>query len=249
MGKGSHVDAGLVATPSTGQLSRDDAALAALSEAERKTVADYDANAFKRVRGPEYWQQEIEIFSGLLQSGRIIEIGCGNGVEGDSLTKKGFSYVGTDISKGYLESAEYLHPRLELYQMNVYDIKFADNAFDGLWAGNVLYHLPKARFGEALQEIFRVVRHDGLVFITLPVGTEEKMWNKSTFGYESERLFSFYTAEEATSRFLNNGFRIKKLDSKQSNGDRNFILDWMVFYLSVDKDSSRGDTLRSTNED
>ena len=212
--------------------------LTALSDLELRTVADYDANANKRVRGPEYWVQEIENFSCLLQRGRVLEIGCGSGVEGDALTKKGFSYVGTDISKGYLECAKRLYPNLELHQMNAYEIKFADNSFDGLWAGNVLYHLPKARIAEALREIFRVVRHDGLVFITLPVGNEEKMWKKYSFGYESERLFSFYTVEEAASLFVRSGFRVERLDSKQSNGDKNFVIDWMLFYLRVDKDQT-----------
>jgi SAM-dependent methyltransferase len=209
-----------------------------LSADERTTVLDYDANANKRQRGPEFWLPEVATFAGLLPTGgRILEIGCGNGAEGESLTGHGFSYVGTDISAGYLAEARRLRPGLDTRHMSAYNLLFSPNSFDGLWSGNTLYHLPKNRLGEALDQIRGVVRKGGLVFISLPMGSGEGMWTKQSFGYDSTRLWSKYTLKEALETFNQHGLQVLQIDKKESNGSgkADEVISWTLFYLTVSK--------------
>ncbi|HVI69739.1 MAG TPA: phosphoribosyltransferase family protein [Magnetospirillaceae bacterium] len=209
-----------------------------LTEDERTTVLDYDANAASRQRGPEFWLPEVATFGRLLSiRGRILEIGCGNGAEGESLTDAGFSYVGTDVSAGYLAQARAQRPGLDTRWMSAYKLHFPDNSFDGTWSGNTLYHLPKDRLGEALAEIHRVTRGGGLVFVSLPVGEGEGMWTKQSFGYDSTRLWSKYEPLEAFGVFQAQGFDLLELDYKESNGSgkADEVIRWMLLYFSVVK--------------
>lgn len=207
-----------------------------LSENERITVQDYDQHAAKRQRGPEFWLPEVNTFEDLLPSGgRILEIGCGNGAEGESLTNRGFSYVGVDISSGYLAEARRLRPTLDTRHMSAYRLLFPDGSMDGVWSGNTLYHLPKDRLTEALGEIRRVVRHDGLVFISLPIGEGEALWTKQSFGYDSTRLWSKYTEDEALDLFAAHGLTPEHIGHKESNGSgkADEVIRWTLYYLRV----------------
>ncbi len=205
-----------------------------LSAEESMTVDDYDRNATKRNRGPEYWLPEIDEFCLLLSKGHILEIGCGNGVEGEVITNRGFTYVGTDISEGYLAEARRLRPHLDFRHLSAYDMsEFEDALFDGLWAGNVLYHIPKQRIPDVLKEIIRVVRPGGILFISLPIGDSEGMLSKRSFGYESTRYFAHYTSDEATAMFQARGLEVVKLGQKQSCGSETFAIDWLLYFLRV----------------
>lgn len=207
-----------------------------LSENERITVQDYDQHAAKRQRGPEFWLPEVNTFEDLLPSGgRVLEIGCGNGAEGESLTNRGFSYIGVDISSGYLAEARRLHPTLDTRHMSAYRLLFPDGSMDGVWSGNTLYHLPKNRLSEALGEIRRVVRLGGLVFISLPMGEGEGLWTKQSFGYDSTRLWSKYTEDEALELFAAHGLTPTHVGNKESNGSgkADEVIQWKLFYLTV----------------
>ncbi len=207
-----------------------------LSSEEKITVHDYNLNASKRNRGPEYWLPEIENFCLLLPHGKVLEIGCGNGVEGETLAKRGFEYIGTDISEGYLAEARRLRPHLDFRHMSVYDMsEFKDSFFDGVWAGNVLYHIPKERMCDVLQELNRVVRPGGIMFISLPIGDTEGMHSKESFGYNSTRYFACYSANEATTMFHSHGLEVVKLEQKQSCGSGVSTIDWLLYFLRVTK--------------
>ena len=207
-----------------------------LSENECITVRDYDQHAAQRQRGPEFWLPEVDTFEGLLpEGGRILEIGCGNGAEGESLTSRGFSYVGVDISSGYLAEARRLRPTLDTRHMSAYRLLFPDGSMDGVWSGNTLYHLPKDRLTTALGEIRRVVRPGGLVFISLPMGEGEGLWTKQSFGYDSTRLWSKYAEDEALALFAAHGLTPVHIGHKESNGSgkADEVIQWKLFYLTV----------------
>ena len=131
----------------------------------------------------------MEIFYKLLPSGKIIEIGCGGGRDAKDYLLGKYDYAGTDVSEPLLKEARKLNPGAEFKNQSVYELNFPENTFDGFWASAVLLHIPKNRISEVLRKIRKVVKNNGIGFITVKDGQGEKE-------DEEGRLFSYYTKQE-----------------------------------------------------
>lgn len=173
-----------------------------LTKKEKATVQYYDKNAkewaaehmTKKFWGPTG-------FYDLLPSGKIIEIGSGGGRDARDYLIGKYDYIGTDISKSLLEEAKKLNPGVKFLQRSVYDLKFADNTFDGFWASAILLHIPKNRINKALNEIHRVARNNGVGFISIKKGKGEKE-------DENGRWFSYYSKQEFNNILKSNGYKV-----------------------------------------
>jgi SAM-dependent methyltransferase len=99
--------------------------------------------------------------------GRVIEIGCGIAAIIPYLPSS-IEYTGTDVSEFALHRAKELHARdnAKFLHAQADQLPFADGYFDFALAFNVIEHCrqPKA----ALDELYRVIRPGGGVFITGP---------------------------------------------------------------------------------
>jgi SAM-dependent methyltransferase len=96
----------------------------------------------------------------------VLDLGCGTGRHLTYLGHEGFILWGTDIapnglavSRARLEGG-WLPARLALSTMDL--LPFASSAFDAVLSTHVLYHATRAGMLDALSEIVRVLRPDGL---------------------------------------------------------------------------------------
>lgn len=98
---------------------------------------------------------------------KILDIGCGTGNFSIKLAKMGCKVVGIDISEEMLNIAEEKAKKedldIEFYNMDVYDLKFEKETFDGVFSMAAFEFIKKPE--PALEEIFRVVKKDGHVLI------------------------------------------------------------------------------------
>jgi 2-polyprenyl-3-methyl-5-hydroxy-6-metoxy-1,4-benzoquinol methylase len=90
----------------------------------------------------------------------ILDIGCGHGVYGKELLKKGYRYTGIEANKGYVEEAS---KHVHALCMRAEKLEFPDKSFDTVILLEVLEHLedPYA----ALSEILRVTRENLIVSV------------------------------------------------------------------------------------
>ncbi len=98
---------------------------------------------------------------------RGLDIGCGRGWYLGELRAAGAQMIGLDYSGRQLAAAmEHTAGAVPFVQATVMRLPFAPASFDFAYIINVLHHLPSpAHQREALQEIARVVRPGGLVFV------------------------------------------------------------------------------------
>ncbi|MCX6582307.1 MAG: class I SAM-dependent methyltransferase [Candidatus Aminicenantes bacterium] len=90
----------------------------------------------------------------------ILDIGCGHGVYGRELLKKGFEYTGIEGDEGYAaEAAKYVNA----FHMRAEKLEFPDKSFDTVIMLEVLEHLDDP-YG-ALAEIVRVARKNLIVSV------------------------------------------------------------------------------------
>jgi ubiquinone/menaquinone biosynthesis C-methylase UbiE len=84
---------------------------------------------------------------------RILDIGCGHGVNCNELNKRGFECIGIEINEDYVKEAKQY---IEAYQMKAEQLDFPDKSFDTAIMLEVLEHLEDPY--KALEEVVRVTR-------------------------------------------------------------------------------------------
>ncbi len=184
-----------------------------LSPEELTTLASYERLAETRSKvingtpfNREFWRPEFERFSRLLPSGRILDIGCGNGREALLFRNAGYQYTGVDLSAGMLTEARKLDPGATLARASMYELPFPDHSFDGVWNCCTIFHAPKSRVGMALKEMVRVAKPGAPVFLAIKEGVDEQMVEDFRGG--NERFFSFYDRETFRTILIKNGLQM-----------------------------------------
>ncbi len=167
---------------------------------EDVTIAGY--NQF-----PEQWvdknrdttvfDREFPKIQSLLPQGKFLEIGSAGGRDAVKIAAAGYDYAGIDVSTGLIEVARNRFPDLKFYNQSIYGISFPENEFDGFWCAATLLHLPKMRIYEALGNIYRVLKPNGVGFFCIKKGTgdmvrEEEFVDDKPF----VRYFSYYQPDE-----------------------------------------------------
>ena len=201
-----------------------------LSHEEQLTIATYDRNVTdwreNNYHG-ELWGEDFGRFRHYLLRGRVLDIGAGSGTDTGRFIATGYDYVGTDASAAQVAEARRLYPGLDFLQRSVYDLQFPENSFDGFWAAAVLIHLPRARVGEALNQIHRVVRPGGIGFISLKEGMGQAVTSEPAEGTTYERLFTYYKADEFQQILETHQFDTLSVTSRQLRPD----LTWLKFLV------------------
>ncbi len=110
----------------------------------------------------ESWQSK-----GLM---KFLDLGCGLGRHSVYMAQKGFDVTAADLSGYGLDhldewaAKENLAVKTSL--CNMLDLPFEDNSFDCVMAYNVIYHTDTPGVNKALNEIKRVLKPGGELFIT-----------------------------------------------------------------------------------
>jgi tRNA (mo5U34)-methyltransferase len=106
----------------------------------------------------------------------VLDIGCNAGFYSVELARRGAQVLGIDVDPHYLRQAAWvarqfgLEDRIELRQMQVYDLARLDRQFDLVWYMGVLYHL---RYPLLSLDIVAAKVRKLLVFQTLTMPGEE----------------------------------------------------------------------------
>jgi ubiquinone/menaquinone biosynthesis C-methylase UbiE len=100
---------------------------------------------------------------------KVLEIGCGDGFSLDVMKSKGFnSVIGADINLNKLKFARQNGHRATL--LDVHQLGVASNSVDAVYCTHTLEHSYNGY--RALQEICRVLKPGGIVFLIVPDHTQ-----------------------------------------------------------------------------
>jgi len=102
-----------------------------------------------------------------LESGPILEGGCGIGQFVDLFTRIGYHCIGIDTAANTIDKISKLSPDLDFSLMDVTQLDFPEDHFAGYWSFGVIEHFYNGYDG-VLNEMQRVVKPGGYVFITVP---------------------------------------------------------------------------------
>jgi len=103
----------------------------------------------------------------LPKGSKILEGGCGLSQNVYKLHKWGYNCIGIDYASETVKLIKNTFPELDIRLGDVRNLKFKNDSFDGYWSLGVIEHFYKD-YEKILDEMSRVVKKRGYVFITFP---------------------------------------------------------------------------------
>jgi len=103
-------------------------------------------------------------------NGRVLDVGCGNGVISRFIGQQGYNVTGIDISEETIQQARSL-TSLPNIQFSVQDAEqlVADNqTFDAIICSEVLEHLHQPQ--NLVNTLYKLLKSDGCLIVTVPNG-------------------------------------------------------------------------------
>lgn len=98
--------------------------------------------------------------------GDSADIGCGNGRDTAWLAAQGYPVTGFDASPALLAEARRLHPGLSFREALLPKLDGIDEMFDNVVCETVIMHLPAAEIAAAIDSLLRILRPDGVLYLS-----------------------------------------------------------------------------------
>lgn len=173
--------------------------------------------------------------------GKILDIGCGAGSYLYRLKQWGWDVYGVEPSGTGAARAQSLG--LNIHHGRLQDARFPETFFDLVRLHHVLEHLVDPM--GTMREIRRILKPDGLVYITVPNTRSLNFWlfGKDWYGLDTPRHVISYCPEALRVLCSEAGFRIAAL--RCQSGPFNFVRS--VPYLMEEKDGIGVRWLRKVN--
>ncbi len=194
------------------------------------TIEAYNkmAKAYSKDRADSlFWLEEFRTFQRLVPGKRVIDIGCGNGRDTPLFIENHFDYTGIDASEGLLAIARKRFKDARFLLMDFYGLDFPLGTFDCFWATASLLHVPKKKISDVLLSIRRIIKGDGVGFISLK---EKRSAEEETIKHEkyggAGRFFAFYTLDEFSDILRKSGFSTLKSHIKPGRDTR-----WLCYFV------------------
>ncbi len=137
------------------------------TEAERASDSYFDEIEERRYRTHYHLP---ELFASLDGHGqRLLEVGCGIGVDSIQLAKRGFQVTAVDLTENALTVARQFAARrgvsIDFRLGNAEGLDFPDESFDAVYSFGVLHHTPDIE--RSVAEVRRVLRPAGTAQVML----------------------------------------------------------------------------------
>jgi SAM-dependent methyltransferase len=146
---------------------------------------------------------------------RILEGGCGRANKVKALADAGFEAIGVDFAEDAVGRAQLYYPQLDIRQGDVRSLKFPDAYFDGYWSIGVIEHFWDG-YDAILAEAHRVLRADGILFLTAPWLSPFRKYKarvggyvRSDFNHEPEGFYQYALGrQEVSAQLARHGFNL-----------------------------------------
>ena len=181
-------------------------------------VEDYDDIA--REYAEEFYEDTsddkyIDRFLSSLGGKSILDAGCGVGEDCKYVEQKGFNAIGIDLSTGMLEIAKEKYPAGKFEIMDMTDISYPDNSFDGIISNCSLFHIPTELLPKTLEEFRRVLKPNGKLLLILQEGNGEVMveepYRPGVYIY-----MNYFSAETIEQLLTEHDFKVDGFDREEA---------------------------------
>lgn len=142
--------------------------------------------------------------------GVICDMGCGPGQIARYLHGRGVKVCGVDLSPEMVRQARNLNPDICFQQGDMFALAgVADNSYGGVAAFYAIVNLPRPSVVDALRELRRVLRPNGVLLLAFHIGQEIKHVDE-LLGEEISMDFFFFETEEVKGYLKAAGFELEE---------------------------------------
>ena len=152
---------------------------------------DYVVNFYNDTCDNKY----IDTFLKDLNGKKILDLGCGIGKEENYISEKGFDIIGIDFAENIIKEAETKYPNCKFEVMDLTNLNFPSNYFDGLLFINTLFHIPKGKLDQTFKGLSNVLKTTGKMLMIFQEGEiesfQEEPLKKGNYVYMQEYPFDY----------------------------------------------------------
>lgn len=190
-----------------------------LSEAKAISKANKEAYEATAEEYNENWRSYIddvkpiidEYASFLPKPSRILDLGCGVGLNSFILSENGYDVIGVDIAPKMVQFARLNAPKANFVCGDFFDLQL-DIKFDGIVMMAFIHLFPKEVAMKILIKLKDIISDDGAIFIATTVSDESKegYFEKDGYGDKTKRFRKFWTENELVNTLRTCGFHVVK---------------------------------------
>jgi len=183
----------------------------------------------------------VEQFAQGLAGKRLIDIGCGPGVDAHHFTELGFEVTAVDYSEAMIRAALAVPaganpPRFRVLDMRDVGQAFEENTFDGAWVCASLIHIPEADVPAVLAGMYRILTPQGRAAISLKGGLQgAALVTEHKHGREIQREFVFWEKERFETVLTQKGFRVVQFETSTKGLTGDQPTQWLQFTVESEK--------------
>ena len=145
-----------------------------------------------------------------LKGQKILDIGCGPGRDAKYFSEHDLEVTGIDLTSNFVKMASQNVPNAKFIQMDMRNLDFPENSFDGIWACASFLHVPKEDAKNTLLGFRKILKPAGLIYLSVKQGNEEKFVEKDEYKGRT-KFFAFYTQDEFKNLIEFCNFKIVKV--------------------------------------
>jgi ubiquinone/menaquinone biosynthesis C-methylase UbiE len=179
-----------------------------------KTIETYEKTAdiyFEKHNDINWIKNHADYFIENLSGNKILDIGSGPGRDAKYFSEKKLDVTVIDLTNKFIDISTKNVPSAKFYEMDLRKLDFPENSFDGLWVSASFLHVPKSEAEETLNGFNRVLKPDGLMYLSVKAGNDEKIVERE-MQEGGTKFFAFYTKDELTKIIEDAGFKILKIE-------------------------------------
>lgn len=152
------------------------------------------------------FNNELEEFASLLpKNAHVLDVGCGAGIPtAKFLINRGIKVTGIDLSDKMLSLARLNVPSAEFIKMDMNELKFEENTYDGIISVYTLFHVPRNNHIQIFKKFFEILKPGGILLINTGISESE---GKSHF-FDVPMFWSNYNPKTTLELVKKAGFSI-----------------------------------------
>ena len=133
------------------------------------------AESYYSHRDINKFNKELDKFVSLLPSqAHILDAGCGAGIPtAKFLVQHGFKVTGIDLSETMLKLARNNVPKASFIKMDINEIDFDENTFNGIVSVYSLFHISKENHFSIFKKFFTILKTGGILLLNTGISDSE----------------------------------------------------------------------------
>lgn len=142
-----------------------------MPQEQLKEVQEPEIITYERVADQKRLQFITDVVADRINNGgKILDVGCGNGIISIHLGKQGFNVTGIDVSEKTIETARNNNPfpNVRFRVQSAEELEASGELFDVIVCSEVLEHLHDP--GALLSVLNASLKEDGILVVTVPNG-------------------------------------------------------------------------------